>query len=77
MFHKDALLGGDEVIWLIELRKMVGMTQQNVADAADIKRASYCNIESGTRRPSVEVAKRIANVLGFDWTLFYEKPVAS
>lgn len=29
-------------------------------------------IELGERRPSVEVAKKIAAVLGFDWTRFYE-----
>jgi transcriptional regulator with XRE-family HTH domain len=29
-------------------------------------------IELGERRPSVEVAKKIAAVLFFDWTLFFE-----
>ena len=29
-------------------------------------------IENGERKPSVKVAKRIAKVLGFDWTLFFE-----
>nr|DAH82125.1 MAG TPA: Methylphosphonate synthase, Hydroxymethylphosphonate, Iron, OXIDOREDUCTASE [Caudoviricetes sp.] len=28
-------------------------------------------IETGHRRPSVAVAKRIAAVLDFDWTMFY------
>jgi len=30
-------------------------------------------IELGERRPSVKVAKRIASVLGFDWTQFFEE----
>lgn len=58
--------------WLKEFRITRNMTQDAVADAARIKRASYGNIEVGKRRPSVEVAKRIADVLGFDWTRFYE-----
>jgi len=29
-------------------------------------------IELGERQPSVKVAKKIASVLGFDWTLFYQ-----
>ena len=28
---------------------------------------------SSERRPSVDVAKRIASVLGFDWKEFYEE----
>lgn len=48
------------------------MTQQQVADAAGIKQPSYANIERG-RQPSVKVAKAIAEVLNFDWTLFYEE----
>jgi len=31
----------------------------------------YNKIELGSRTPSVETAKSIAAVLGFDWTLFY------
>lgn len=49
------------------------MTQQAVADATNIKRASYSNIENGRREPSVVVAKRISNVLDFDWTCFFTK----
>ena len=32
----------------------------------------YSFIELGERRPSVEVAKKIASVMGFNWTRFYE-----
>ncbi|MNC80711.1 hypothetical protein D3C75_1336100 [compost metagenome] len=28
-------------------------------------------IENGTRRPSVDVAMKIGNVLEFDWTIFF------
>ena len=32
----------------------------------------YGYIESGERNPSIETAKRIAKVLGFNWTMFFE-----
>lgn len=58
--------------WLKEIRMKQEKTQDWVADEAGISRGAYGNIENGERRPSVEVAKRIAGVLGFDWTRFYE-----
>lgn len=63
--------------WILELRKAKGMTQEEVANATDVERASYSNIENGKRRPSVAVAKRIADVLGFDWTRFFEEPAST
>jgi len=30
-------------------------------------------IENGNANPSVKVAKKIAAVLGFDWTRFYDE----
>ena len=58
--------------WLVETRKGKGMQQKEVADQVSIAQATYSNIEHGKRRPSPKVAKKIAEVLGFDWTLFYE-----
>jgi len=57
---------------LKELRKSANMTQKEVAKKVAIRRASYANIENGSRKPSVKVAKRVAKVLGFEWTQFYE-----
>ena len=59
-------------IWLIDIRNEKGMTQQDVADKAGINRSFYTQIEIGTRTPSVDTAKRIAAVLEFDWTIFFE-----
>ena len=56
--------------WLIELRK--GYTQTQIAEAVGITQQMYSAIELGERRPSVEVAKKIAAVMGFNWTRFYE-----
>ena len=44
------------------MAKQIGATQQ-----------MYNYIESGKRRPSPELAQKIAKVLKFDWTKFYEE----
>jgi putative transcriptional regulator len=56
--------------WLIEFRK--GRSQTQIAEAAGITQQMYSAIELGERRPSVDVAKKIAAALGFDWTKFFE-----
>ncbi len=60
--------------WLIKTRNAAQMSQQAVADAAGISQSYYAGIETGARgKPlAVPVAKAIANVLRFDWTMFYE-----
>lgn len=58
--------------WLKAKRTEMGMSQQTVAESVEVARGTYSNIENGERRPSVEVAKRIAAVLGFPWTRFFE-----
>lgn len=59
--------------WLKELRKKNKKTQGQMAEAAGVTQQHYNYIENGERRPSVEVAKRIAEVLGFAWTRFFEE----
>ncbi|MCM3168994.1 helix-turn-helix domain-containing protein [Peribacillus frigoritolerans] len=58
--------------WLLDKRNKVNLTQDEVATQANIKRPYYTQIESGVRSPSVKVAKEIAEIIGFDWTLFFE-----
>ncbi|MBK5503258.1 helix-turn-helix transcriptional regulator [Bacillus sp. TH12] len=59
--------------WLLERRKNKEKTQDYIAYNARISRSMYAMIESGERNPSVPVAKNIAKVLNFDWTLFFEE----
>lgn len=61
--------------WLANIRKAAHMSQQEVADAAEISQSYYAGIELGVRgKPlAVPVAKKIAAVLGFDWTRFYDE----
>ena len=58
--------------WLIRIREEKEMTQGSVANAAGIAQPSYFEIEKGISNPRPETAKKIAAVLGFPWTRFYE-----
>lgn len=58
--------------WLKNARNEAGMTQLQVGEEAGITQQHYNFIETGARRPSVETAKKIAAVLGFPWTRFFE-----
>lgn len=57
--------------WLKDLRIEKSLTQVQVAEKAKIKRTTYSSIEQGRRNPSVKNAMRIAEVLEFDWTIFF------
>lgn len=52
-------------------RKEKGLTMRRVSRLAKINESTYNLIEHGKRRPSVDAAKRIAAVLGFNWTAFF------
>lgn len=56
--------------WLKAIRG--DTSQREVAEKSGITQAFYCEIEAGKKRPSVDVAKRIASVLGFAWTRFFD-----
>lgn len=61
--------------WLKEIREKAGLSQMVVAKKAGISQNYYSSIETGVRgNPlNVDVAKKIAEALGFDWTRFYEQ----
>ena len=59
--------------WLKELRtKSSNMTQRELAARVGISRTMITEIENGNATPSVDVAKKIAAVLVFDWIRFFE-----
>ena len=60
--------------WLKELRLQKDMTQTEVAEMVGIAPHYYSYIENGKRcLPSrCDTEKKIAKVLGFDWTRFFE-----
>lgn len=53
-------------------REKKSLTQQQLANLINMDRTLISKIESGVSSPSVETAKKIATVLGFDWTRFFE-----
>lgn len=58
--------------WLVKLRNTVDMTHDEIANAIGVSRQYYGMIEAGVRNPSVDLAKRIAVELRFDWTIFFK-----
>lgn len=57
--------------WLRKKRLALSLPEVEVARRAGIAQPFYHNIEMGVKNPSVDTAKKIAAVLGFDWTLFF------
>jgi len=53
-------------------RKKKLLTQQQLAELVGVDRTLISKIESGAATPSVTTAKKIAAVLGFHWTKFFE-----
>lgn len=48
---------------LIEARKHLGLTQEELSKKANISRAYLSNIEAGKHNPSLEVAKNLSSLL--------------
>ncbi|WP_342538497.1 helix-turn-helix transcriptional regulator [Sporosarcina sp. FSL K6-1540] len=61
--------------WLKQRRLKARLTQEQVAEKSGIARTTYAMYEQGERDPSVGVAVNIADVLKFNWTLFFEDKV--
>ena len=61
------------MIDLKELRKTSkGFSQQELV-MNDVIRQTISNIECGLSKPSIELAKKLGEVLEVDWTLFFEE----
>ena len=70
--NKVSVTRGDERVnkWLHDIRDKREKTQVQVADKSGITERYYQKIEAGYI-PPVPTAKRIAEVLNFDWQWFY------
>ena len=61
---------------MIDLRKVRqdnGLTQTSLAEAAGVVRQTISNIECGINAPSVGLAKKLAEILGLNWTDFFSE----
>ena len=56
--------------WLVEIRG--NRTHQQISVLAGVSRNYYTEIENGVKTPSVEIAKKLAEALRFDWTFFFD-----
>lgn len=56
---------------LKKTRQEKGFTQQQLADILGITRQTISHIECGRIKPSIDNAKAIAKVLGFEWSNFF------
>lgn len=58
---------------LKKLREERNMTQKTLGDAVGITATSISRYEIGKRKLSVDMAKKIAAVLGIGWTELYNE----
>jgi len=54
-----------------EKRAALNLTQKQLADLVGVDRTTISKIENGIR-PSIDSAKKIAQILGLDWTIFFD-----
>ena len=54
-------------------RKELGLTQADLGQQAGVSQRMIAAIEGGERRPSIDLAQKIGNVLGIPWPRFFEK----
>lgn len=56
-------------------REEAGLNQSQLAEKIGISRQAISNIELGIAKPTVENAKKLGEILHFDWTEFYAESV--
>ncbi len=59
--------------WLRDAREAAGYTQKQIAEKIGIAAPSYNLIENSKTNPRVDNAKKIAELLHFNWTKFFEE----
>ena len=64
---------GNKREWLIQIREARNLTRTDMVERLKITQQAYNYIENNNRNPSVELAQKIADILDFDWTMFYPK----
>lgn len=75
ILHAIATLSGDnnakpnDILKIIRVAK--GMNQVQLAELASVSRATISAVESGINKPSVELAKKLGDILKVDWSIFF------
>ena len=68
--------GGERLNTIRQHRTARGMTQKQLAGICGVTRTHITNLETGEFSPSVDVAKKIGQALGFDWTELFNDATA-
>ena len=63
------MMVGENIV--LEKRKELKLTQEDIAKKLNISRQYYNAIENFKKSPSVDLAKELADILGFEWTIFF------
>lgn len=71
MTCQNVMKRGD-IMDLKEIRKEKGFTQEQLANECGVQRTTITMIENENNLPSVETAKKLGEVLGIDWKVFFE-----
>lgn len=58
-------------------REEAGLTQEELGRKLGISRQAVSLLENGTNQPRVTIAKKLGEILGFDWTELYNDKVHS
>ena len=63
--------------WFKSIRTLQNLTLKQIAQMSNLDVTMISKIENGDRRPGVDIAKKLAEVMnfakyGYDWTKFYE-----
>lgn len=58
--------------WLKEIRNSCNLTLIQVSKNTGISESFLSQLETGHRRPSVDVAKKLGDFYKIDWTKFFE-----
>lgn len=59
--------------WLTGFRLASGKTFKELSKEIGVTPQFLYYLETGERTPSTKLAKKIAKILGFEWTKFYEE----
>ena len=60
------------MIYLKELRIAKGLTQEQLATECGVQRTTITMIELGENKPSVELAKKLGEILEVTWSDIFE-----
>lgn len=58
---------------MVQARKNLGISQEELAECCSIGKSYICAIENGDRTPSGRLSFKISKVLGVKMEKFYEK----